>query len=246
MMDVLPVVTGARRMADRARALGARAIIVDTTGMVAGSAARALKAAKVDLLDPDWLVALQREDEVEHLLAPYRRRKRPRLLRLRPSRAVQPRSAEERRSNRERGFAAALAGSRPATVPWSSLGAEGTPFLAGTALPGHLRDELEAMTGAEVVYAERAADFTFAITRGAPEGRKSTGQVQIADESHFEHRLLGLLDEAGETLGLGILLELDFRGQTLTLRAHPEAVKCACALRVGRMRVAPDGTELGR
>jgi polynucleotide 5'-hydroxyl-kinase GRC3/NOL9 len=149
---LLQAAVGARRMADRARALGARTTIVDTTGMVAGSAARALKAAKVDLLDPDFVIALQREDEVEHLLAPYRRRTRPRVLRLRPSPRAQPRSVEERRSNRERAFAAALAGGKPAALKWSSLGIEGTPLLSGAALPGHLRDELEAVAGAEVIY----------------------------------------------------------------------------------------------
>ena len=243
---LLQSVTGARRMADRARELGARTILVDTTGMVGGSAARALKAAKVDLLDPEWVIALQREDEAEHLLAPYRKRKRPRVVRLRPSRAVEVRGPDERRSNRERGFAAALAGGRSAAVPWSSLGAEGTPFLTGAALPGHLRDELEAVAGVEVLYAERAADVTFAVGRDPVEGHRAVGQLHLTDPSFFDRRLVGLLGETGDTIGLGVLLDLDFRGQTLTLHAHPDAVAQACALRLGSMRVAPDGTELGR
>jgi polynucleotide 5'-hydroxyl-kinase GRC3/NOL9 len=243
---LLPCVAGARRMADRARDLGARSLIVDTTGMVAGPAARALKAAKVDLLQPDFLVALQREDEVEHLLAPYRKRARPQVLRLRPSRAAQIRSPEERRANRERAFARALAGGQPATLRWSSLGTEGTPFLTGAVLPGHLRDELEEMAGAEVIYAERAADLTFAIARGAARSHQAAGSVHIDDEAFFDQRLVGLLDEAGDTIALGLLLKLDFRGRALTLHAPPEAVARTRALRVGAMRVAADGTELGR
>ena len=198
---LLQAAVGARRMADRARDLGARTIVVDTTGMVAGSAARAFKAAKVDLLGPQWLIALQHEDEVEHLLAPYRRRLRPQVIRLHPSRAVQPRSAEERRSNRERGFAAALAGAESAVVPWSSLGTEGTPFLTGTVLPGHLRDHLEDIAGAEVRHAERCADLTFAIARGPAVSRRRGEAVEIADEAAFDQRLVGLLDEAGDTIG---------------------------------------------
>ena len=89
------------------------------------------------------------------------------------ARGRKSRSPEERRSNRERGFAAALAGGRPPRCQWSSLGAEGTPFLTGAALPGHLRDELEAVAGAEVLYAERAADLTFAVARDAVRGRAS-------------------------------------------------------------------------
>jgi len=65
-------------MVAQARAAGAGLIIVDTTGLVDGGFARALKAAKVDLLRPRHLVALQHKDEVEHLLAPYRKRDEPR------------------------------------------------------------------------------------------------------------------------------------------------------------------------
>jgi len=242
---LLQVAVGAKRMVDRARDLGAGAVIVDTTGMVAGPAARALKAAKVDLLDPEWLVALQAEDEVEHLLAPYRKRKRPRVLRLRPSRAVETRTAEERRFNRERGFAAALAGGKAATVAWASLGAEATPFLTGALVPGHLRDEIEEVAGAEVLHAERCGDVTFAITRQGGVGRRRGAGLEVADERAFDHRLVGLLDESGETIALGLLLGVDFAGQTLTLHARADAVERTRAIRLGAMRVAPDGTELG-
>jgi polynucleotide 5'-hydroxyl-kinase GRC3/NOL9 len=243
---LLQAAAGARRMADRARDLGARAILVDTTGMVAGSAARAFKAAKIDLLDPDWLVALQHEDEVEHLLAPYRRRRRPQVIRLRASRAVQTRNADERRSNRQRGFAAALARAQPAVVPWASLGAEGTPFLTGEPLPGHLRDQLEEIAGSEVRHAERCADLTFAVARGGAPSRRRGEPIEIADEAAFDHRLVGLLDEAGETIALGLLTAVDWAAQTLTLHARADAAARTRAIRLGALRVAEDGTELGR
>jgi len=96
------LVEGAVRLVGRARARGAEVVVVDTTGWVEGPAAVAAKVHKIGRIDPRHVIAIQREEEVEPILA--RLSGRIAVHRFRPSPAVRPRSSEERRAIRERRF----------------------------------------------------------------------------------------------------------------------------------------------
>lgn len=99
--NVLGTVVGVRRLLDRARAEGLDRVVVDTSGLVAGGLGRVLKQTKIDLLDPDLVVCLERAGECEAIVAPYAGMRRPRVLRVPVPASVRARSAEERRRHRE-------------------------------------------------------------------------------------------------------------------------------------------------
>jgi len=65
----------------------------------------ALKNAKIDLLRPDAVFAIQRERELEPLLQPLRLSRRVQLIGLRSSPAVVRRDTSARRQYRARQFA---------------------------------------------------------------------------------------------------------------------------------------------
>jgi len=249
---LLQCAASTKMMAVAARSTGADTLIIDTTGLISGASARALKVAKVRLLDPDFIVAVQAEDEVEHLLAPYRQRARPRVFRLPRSRAVRPRSREERAARRQRKLAAYFAQANSVELPWEQVPIENSPWTTGEAAPGHLRAYAEERLGCEVLHAERRADGLLVIVAGDPdrdglralgEGFGGTARAIAAEVLH--HLLIGLLGEYGETLGLGILEAVDFRRRRLTLATPVARPDQARGLRLGALRVARDGTELG-
>jgi polynucleotide 5'-hydroxyl-kinase GRC3/NOL9 len=111
--DLLGALIGARRLLDRAKSLGLQRVIVDTSGLVAGSLGRTLKQAKIELLDPDLVVCLQRADESEHIVSAYAQGGRPEVLRLAASTEVRPRSAEDRRRHRQERLEAYFQAARP-------------------------------------------------------------------------------------------------------------------------------------
>jgi polynucleotide 5'-hydroxyl-kinase GRC3/NOL9 len=95
------LVEGAIALTACARRQGAQIVIVDTTGWIEGAGAAA-KLRKIRRLAPRHLVAIQRDREVEPILAHV-----PRdtvVHRLRPAPAVRRRSAQERRALREAQF----------------------------------------------------------------------------------------------------------------------------------------------
>ncbi|HYH28313.1 MAG TPA: polynucleotide 5'-hydroxyl-kinase, partial [Actinomycetota bacterium] len=100
----LSLVAGARLMADRARAEGADVIVVDTTGYVTGVYAQILKFQKVNLLQPDLVVGLERGQEIEPLLGIVRRNSAADVVALPVHAEVVPTSVEQRAVNREEAF----------------------------------------------------------------------------------------------------------------------------------------------
>ena len=80
---MLPSVIGAFRLQQWALAMGANAVVVDTTGLVdKAQGGKALKQWKIELLAPDVVIGLYREQELEPILWPLRRDRRVRCIEL--------------------------------------------------------------------------------------------------------------------------------------------------------------------
>jgi polynucleotide 5'-hydroxyl-kinase GRC3/NOL9 len=104
---MLPLAVGAQRLAQAAFQTGVDAVIYDTTGLIdPNQGGGALKLAKIDLLKPSAIIAIQEARELEYILMPLRRLSGIKLIELPPALAVRPRSREERQGNRARRFKA--------------------------------------------------------------------------------------------------------------------------------------------
>ena len=249
---LLNAATSAYAMTLAARQLGAETIIIDTTGLISGGVARALKSAKIRQLDPDFLIALQAEDEVEHLLAPFARRQRPGIIRLRQSRRVKPRTREQRTARRQAKFRSYFADSRVLELKWDQAPMDNTAWTTGETAPGHIRAFAEERLECEVHHAESRADGLLLIISGRPGaaalrslGQDFGGAARAIDVGVLDHLLAGLLGARGETLALGILESIDFRTRRLSVFTPLAEIAAVKGLRLGTVRVARDGTELG-
>jgi len=98
---LLPLVTGARLLLDRARASGADVVVVDTTGLVSGVYGQVLKFHKVGVLQPELVVGLARGQELEPVLGVLRRFYAAEVLPIDVHPEVVPTSVEQRAQNRE-------------------------------------------------------------------------------------------------------------------------------------------------
>ncbi len=98
---MLPTVIGAYRLQQKALALGAETIVVDTTGLVdKAQGGKALKQWKIELLSPVLVVGVQRSRELEPILWPMRRDGRVRCVEFPVSPHVMGRSREARVARR--------------------------------------------------------------------------------------------------------------------------------------------------
>lgn len=128
---LLPLVAAAARLVAAARRAGARVILYDTTGLIrADHGGLALKLAKIEILEPTIVIALQRNAELEALLSLLRHRPGLQLIERPPIPGVQPRDRQTRRAYRAAQFARHFSGARPVEVDLTRFASwPRTPFV---------------------------------------------------------------------------------------------------------------------
>jgi polynucleotide 5'-hydroxyl-kinase GRC3/NOL9 len=241
---LLPTVLGTRAMVDKARRLEFDRIIVDTSGLVQGEMGRLLKQHKIDLVDPDLVLCLQRNGECEHILRPYAGNAHPAVMRLACSGSTRRRSPDERRQHRERSLQACLAGARPVTLDLSRIVLRQPALYVGTPLSTRQLDELAAFVDDMVLWAERRGNELVLVTPDPLkeahlrqlQKRQEEGGVTSYSLDDFQGVLAGLDDARRETLGLGVVRSIDFAKQSLVIETAVAEGEIA-AVRLGRHKL---------
>ena len=99
---LVPLVGALQRLRDRARSEGADLLVVDTGGEVSGIRGQLVKYYKVDMLEPDLVVGLQRGEELDPILGIVDRFYGIETISAPIHPSVQPTSVEERMAQRDR------------------------------------------------------------------------------------------------------------------------------------------------
>jgi len=249
---MLETVNGVRAMVAKAQEAGAESVIVDTTGFVTGAAARRLKCAKVEAVRPQFVVAIQRKDELDHILRPMERRNL-RLIRLPVPETVMVKSPEMRQQRRVMRFFRYFQDARLHTFALSDIACEGTWFNTGTSLEWNEIHFLQETLRSRVFWAERTTEHLFVITDKVVDERAlviveetfRVAHVTTAGVHRFVKLLLGLLNAEGDCLAIGILERIDFVNRTITVRTPLRDASGVAILRFGGLNVRPDGKEIG-
>jgi polynucleotide 5'-hydroxyl-kinase GRC3/NOL9 len=104
--QLLPLVVGTGTMLSRARDRGAEMVVVDTNGLVSGVYGQLLKYHKIELVQPDVVVGLQRGEELDPLFGIVQRFFDTDVIALPVHPDLQPASVDERAARREQAFRA--------------------------------------------------------------------------------------------------------------------------------------------
>ena len=107
---LLPVVAGVAGLHRRAKDEGADLVVVDTSGLVSGITGQVLKYHKVELLEPDLVIGLQRGEELLPLLGVIQRFFPTQVVPLGVHPDVVPTTVDRRADNRERAMRAYFSG----------------------------------------------------------------------------------------------------------------------------------------
>jgi len=119
---MLPTLVGLKRLHDKGVSQGANVVVVDTTGFVTEqSGGGHLKHWKIELLQPNNIIALQKEGELDHIIGPLKRYSPHKLHILPVAEAVQTRPLERRASRRRYLFRHYFQSATKQTVPYSTL-----------------------------------------------------------------------------------------------------------------------------
>ncbi len=134
---LLPLLTGPRRLLERANERGAAFVVIDSSGYIDDPVAQEFQIRLIDLLRPDRVIALQKSQELEGILAPFTGHPAMRVHRLSPALKVRNRSPSERYRYRERLLSEYFSLAVDHTVSLSNLG------IYGKVPGGHLKEDWE-------------------------------------------------------------------------------------------------------
>jgi polynucleotide 5'-hydroxyl-kinase GRC3/NOL9 len=243
---VLQTLIGTKKMVEKALALGYDKILVNTSGLIQGELGRTLKQHKIDLVDPDLVLVLERSAECEHILRPYALSRRPEIVRLAPGPEGRKRSQEERRQHRERTLQAYFHGARTLHLDLSRVVLKHPALYAGQPIPPRQMEELSGLLDDMILWAERRGGELALVTPDPlQDGQLRQLQKRFDDSSvihyslgDFQDALAGLDNAERETIGLGVIKAIDFAKQMLVVEtAVPEAA--IAAVKIGRQKFRP-------
>jgi polynucleotide 5'-hydroxyl-kinase GRC3/NOL9 len=247
--EQLATIVAVERLVGRARMLGFDHVLVDTSGLVRGDLGLRLKQAKIDAVDADVVVALDRAGECAPILAPYERAGHPRVVHLAPASAAarRARSQEERRRYRERALAEHLANARPATLDLSRLVLRRPALFAGPPIDRAALDAAGDAIGDRLVWGERRGGEVAVVSTmrlGEHERRLLSRRLDAFGlVTHVLEDLVGMLaaleDARLDALGLAVVKAIDFDARAMTVMTAADPAR-AVAITVGHQRMPGD------
>lgn len=249
----LECAVGVRRMVDAAREMGARMVVLDTTGLVEGPLGRKLKTYKADLVRPDYLIAIERRREVDHLLAPFARVADVKTRRVASPELARRKLPELRASRRRLNFYNHFNDAPGHIIRLDDVSLWNTWLCTGRLMKWQYVKFMEDTLKCRVLHAEITGKGIFAVTErqcrksdlGPIEEQFKTRTVNLVQGELFKDLLVGLGDEHGNTLNVGLIQAIDFRQRFMFVLSPMKTISPVRVVQFGAMRVTKEGRELG-
>ena len=244
---------GVKKMADQAISLGARMVVADTTGLVGGWLGRKLKTCKIDNLRPNYLVGIQKKHEIEHLLIPFSKMSAMRIHRLPASDKVMRKTRELRASRRKMNYHRHFADSHGHLIRMDDVNLRNTWLGSGRPMKWQYRKFIEDALKCPVLHVEVTGQGIFIVsermcsmtTREALEEQFKTANIIASTGEAFKNVMVGLADENGSTLNVGLLQTIDFKHRFLFVLSPIKTISPVRVVQFGSIRVTREGEELG-
>lgn len=238
-LHFVPALTGLVAMMKKARQ-EADALIIDTTGWVQGDGGRALKKAKLDIVEAEKVVLMQRGTELEHLvkhLPPER------IVRLPVSKKASSTSQMERKHLRELVNIKYFRDARVFEIPFRQIITDRCFFMSGTKMELEGTFWAEKLSGWEGTFVVTSGPILVEMTKKWP---KDLGMVRNFISGEEKGLMIALLDANQDVLAIGRLETIDFLNNVFRIRApyKGDTGKIRC-IQMGSLKVTEKGEEAG-
>ncbi|MGQ4892746.1 MAG: Clp1/GlmU family protein [Candidatus Njordarchaeia archaeon] len=245
-------IVGTSILVDRALENGADVVLVDTTGWVFDRGGRELKTGKIYLVEPDYLLLIEKEfGELFHIAKPFLFAG-VRIKNLSPPPMLRERSRETRRTIRFGIFSKYFEDGEEIQVKLSSVNVRYAYLGSGRMASQDEMNIVSNTLGFAPEYVEICGDVIVVYSN------KLTSEEQLAplnglfnkrelvaiNPSKIENLLLCIRDRDDKFLGLGILKRFDPNEKSLVVYTNvdEESIK---TVEFGHIKVSEKGEELG-
>ena len=244
------VIQGLITLKREATDAGVEFIVINTDGWIQGDEAKLYKVKIARTLKPSIIIGIQRETELSPILSALEAEEM-KVYCLETSAAVKRRDREERKRLRELGYKKFLRGSRLSFLPISWIKIENTPLGTGRPLLPEEVQEFENTLGCGIVYGEETSDTLFLVLKKGEGGGSKISEfkervgrrLHLTTQGEEEGLLVSLLDDKKRFLGLGVLVEVNYKKRTLRISTPVKGR--ASVVQFGRVKLNRNGEEIG-
>jgi len=238
-LHFLPALIGLHSMLKKARS-EADILIIDTTGWVQGDGGRAIKKAKLDLIDPQMSVLMQRGTELEHLVKHIPPEK---IVRLPVSKKASPTSQMDRKALREFVSVKYFKGAKVIEIPFKQVFTDRCYFLTGTPINLEGTFHAERLSGWEGTLVVTSGPLLPEMTKTWP---NDLGKITNFISGEEKGLMVALLDEKQDTLAIGRLDGIDFLNNLFRIRTpFAGPVGKIKGIQFGSLKLNEKGEEAG-
>jgi len=252
----LTTICGTKKLIDEGKKKSAEIIIVDTTGLVSGSLGRTLKENMIGIISPCHIIALQREDELEHIFKNINLIDGATIHRLLPCTQVKRRNSFQRREAREEKFREFFKKASPLEIKLDNLNIKGSYYCSGVALKDRDLSFIEKILMTEVIYVEKTSEGLFVITKEKFSGRYNgffqikrrynAKKIMITEEANFKNLLVSFDNKQGFAVSLGIVQETNFKRKYFIIHTPLKDLSQVFGLKFGCIKIDLDGKEIAK
>ncbi len=251
---LLPTVVGTKKLVDKGLAKGAELVIINTTGLVHGSMARALKHHKINLVRPQHLIVLQRNNEIEAIVSPWEGVTGFSIHRPPIYQKLRMKSQLERRFNRETKFRSYFTSARPVEISLERVISSRNIFRSGRELAEAQLKQIGNLLDCKILYGEKENKELFLVTEvdcGIRELFRVRSQfgvekIYVNTPEDFSDLLVGIYDRENELIAIGILEKIDFSKREIRVITPLDNDRSIGRIELGLLRINSQGEELGR
>jgi len=243
------VIEGLTKLKSRVMKTDVNFLIINTDGWVDGEDAAKYKIQLAKTVSPSIVVGIQLGDELTPILTTL---KETNVLTIDSPQLVQRRNREKRKILRELSYKKYLKQAKVQSFALNWVKVENSLLGAGGPLAPEHMEKTSNLLGTRPIYCEETFTTLFIVLRKnqsvteeqIKEIEESFGKkVKVIREGEEEGLLVGLQDERGNFLGIGILCGVDYRRGTL--KVYTPINKNVSTIRFGQIKLDENGREIG-
>jgi len=243
------VIEGLTELKNRATEADVDFLIVNTDGWVDGEDAAKYKIQLTKTVSPSAVVGIRQEDELTPILTAL---KEANFLSIDSPRLVQRRNREKRKILRELSYKKYLKQAKVQSFALNWVKVEDSLLGAGSPLAPGRMEKIRNLLGARPIYSEETLTTIFIVLRKnrsvteeqIKEIEESFGKrAKVIREGEEEGLLVGLQDELGKFLGIGILCGVDYKRRVM--KVYTPINENVSTIRFGQIKLDENGREIG-
>ncbi len=224
------VMIGIKHLLEKAEQHGYDILIINTDGWVYGDEARDFKLGIIEVVRPDIIVAIQRVNEIEHLLMPFTSQKWVKIIRLLTPPSFKQRTLEDRKLIRESMYRKVFSNSRIVKTSLEDVSIMYSFYASSFPLNKSDMHQLVKILGEEPIYGGRIPEGLVLVLKRAPDEQKletiksvfNVGEIKVIRCGMERGIIAGLYDSNGNFVGLGVIKEIDYRKRIVKLLVNTE------------------------